>query len=76
FGPEVVSAFIKAYKEMMDIYNTYNKTISYDWKPPEDIVASYDAILGEFSPRRKPVEEKIDEEAYKNNVELDLRRLI
>lgn len=76
FGPEVVSAFMKAYKEMMEIYNTYNKTISYDWEPPANIVESYDAILGEFSPRRKPVEEVVDEDAYKNNVELDLRRLI
>lgn len=76
FDPEVVDSFAMSYRKMMEIYNNYNKTISYDYEPPEDIIQLYDQILGEFSPRRKPVEEKVDEEAYKNNVELDLRRLI
>lgn len=75
-SPAAVNAFKRSYKQMMAIYNDHSKTISYDWKPPEYIIKAYDEILGEFSPRRKPEEVKVDEEAYKHNVELDLRRLI
>ena len=77
FDPEIIKVFIQCYKELLEVYKKYNKTVSKDTPLSEDIVASYDKILGNFSPRVKPKdEEAVSVSKSYQDVELDLRRLI
>ncbi len=77
FDPEVIKVFIQCYKELLDIYKKYNKTSSKDATISDNIVADYDKILGEYSPRNKvKTEETFTANKSYQDVELDLRRLI
>ena len=77
FDPEVIKVFIMCYKEFLEVYKKYNRTVSKDAPVSEEIAAGYDKILGQFSPRNKPKEEEATtiSKSYQD-VELDLRRLI
>ncbi len=77
FDPEVVKIFIQCYKELLEIYKKYNKTVSKDTALSDDIVAGYEKILGEYNPRNKTKEdESVSVSKSYQDVELDLRRLI
>ena len=77
FDPEVIKIFIQCYKELLEIYKKYNKTGTKDATVSDDILADYDKILGEYSPRNRIKEDDTVavSKAYQD-VELDLRRLI
>ncbi len=73
--PNVVKVFITSYREMLKIYNTYNKTGSREHELAKETEEGYDKILGEF--RKKPDEAEVEKiEKNYQDVELDLRRLI
>ncbi len=75
--PEIIKVFIQCYKELLEIYKKYNKTVSRDVALSDEIVAGYDKILGEFSSKNKPSEEEsVSASKSYQDVELDLRRLI
>jgi len=77
FDPEVIKVFIICYKELLEIYKKYNKTVSRDAPMSEEIAAGYDKILGQYSPRNKSKEEEsVTVSKSYQDVELDLRRLI
>ena len=77
FDPEVVKVFIICYKELLEVFKKYNKTASKDAPLPDEIVASYDKILGEFNRKNQPQEESsVSVSKSYQDVELDLRRLI
>ena len=77
FDPEVVKVFIQCYKELLEIYKKFNKTVSKDAPLSEEIVAGYDKILGEYNPRNKTKEDDaVSVSKSYQDVELDLRRLI
>lgn len=77
FDPEVVKVFIICYKELLEVFKKYNKTVSKDVALSDDIVAGYDKILGAYSPKNKPKEEEsVSASKSYQDVELDLRRLI
>ena len=77
FDPEVVKIFIQCYKELLEIYKKYNKTVSKETALSDDIVAGYEKILGEYNPRNKTKEdESVSVSKSYQDVELDLRRLI
>ena len=77
FDPEVVKIFNQCYKELLEIYKKYNKTVSKDTALSDDIVAGYEKILGEYNPRNKTKEdESVSVSKSYQDVELDLRRLI
>lgn len=77
FDPEIIKVFIQCYKELLEIYKKYNKTVSRDVALSDEIVAGYDKILGEFSSKNKPSEEEsVSASKSYQDVELDLRRLI
>ena len=77
FDPEVIKAFIQCYKELLEIYKKYNKTASKDAALPEEIVAGYNKILGEYNLKNKAIEEEaVSVSKSYQDVELDLRRLI
>ncbi len=76
FDPAVVDAFMRGYRDMLEVYDNYDKTITSDYEVPEHIIESYDKILGEYSPRLKPAEEDNTTDNAYQGVELDLRRLI
>lgn len=78
FDPAVVESFSKSYKEMVEIYNEYSKTIANDYEIPKQIADRYELILGEYSAKFKKAaeEEEKKNEPVAQNVELDLRRLI
>ena len=59
------------------MFKKYNKTASKDAPLPDEIVASYDKILGEFNRKNQPQEESsVSVSKSYQDVELDLRRLI
>ena len=73
--PNVVKVFITSYREMLKIYNTYNKTGSREHELAKETEEGYDKILGEC--RKKPDEAEVEKiEKNYQDVELDLRRLI
>lgn len=76
FDPEIIKVFIQCYKELLEVYKKYNKTVSRDVEVSEEIAAEYDKILGAYNPKKKPEEEtNVASKSYQD-VELDLRRLI
>ena len=77
FDPEVIKVFIICYKELLEIFKKYNKTVSKDAPLSEEIMANYDKILGEYNTRNKQKEEEtVSVSKSYQDVELDLRRLI
>lgn len=77
FDPEVIKVFIVCYKELLEIFKKYNKTVSKDAPLSEEIMANYDKILGEYNTRNKQKEEEtVSVSKSYQDVELDLRRLI
>ena len=77
FDPEVIRVFIVCYKELLEIFKKYNKTVSKDAPLSEEIMANYDKILGEYNTRNKQKEEEsVSVSKSYQDVELDLRRLI
>ena len=77
FDPEVVKVFIICYKELLEIFKKYNKTVSKDAPLAEEIAAGYDKILGEYNRKNKPKEDSsVSVSKSYQDVELDLRRLI
>ena len=77
FDPEVIKVFIICYKELLEIFKKYNKTVSKDAPLSEEIMANYDKILGEYNTRNKQEEEEtVSVSKSYQDVELDLRRLI
>ena len=73
--PDIVKTFITSYREMLEVYNTYNKTGSREHEISKETEESYDKILGEFKKKTEDVEVEKIEKNYQD-VELDLRRLI
>ena len=77
FDPEVVKVFIICYKELLEIFKKYNKTVSKDAPLSDEVLAGYDKILGEYNTRNKHKEEEsVSASKSYQDVELDLRRLI
>ena len=72
--PEMVKVFITSYREMLEVYNTYNKTASKEYELSKETEEGYEKILGKY--RKKPEEEEVIIEKNYQDVELDLRRLI
>ena len=73
--PDIVKTFITSYREMLEVYNKYNKTGSREHELSKETEESYDKILGEF--KKKPDEAEVEKiEKNYQDVELDLRRLI
>lgn len=77
FDPAVVKVFIQSYKEMLEVYNRFNKTASREHQISEETMAGYDKILGEYSDKNKNTNDSVVSKSQKyQDVELDLRRLI
>lgn len=77
FDPEIVNVFIICYKELLEVFKKYNKTVSKDVALSDEVVAGYDKILGEYNRKNKPKEEAaVSVSKSYQDVELDLRRLI
>ena len=73
--PDVVKAFITSYREMLEVYNKYNKTGSREHEISKETEESYDKILGQYKKKNEDEEVEKIEKNYQD-VELDLRRLI
>lgn len=77
FDPEIIKVFITCYKELLEVFKTYDKTGSKDNTLSEEILSGYDKLLGSYNPRNKAKEdESVSASKSYQDVELDLRRLI